>query len=204
MRPSAVLSIFCLLLVDKWIKASGIRPRTATALTQVLTESRDQAGKLTTLTTTQVADALAAWITAAQALDADKQAAAYLIADRVLHVAWAPYLFSGSGQQGARNQLKKVGALSEQSTSGDIDYNSSWLQDAVTRDPKGPWGQRAELIQLEGDCAGGESPNAYHSLSQRALAVDSTSRLSKGARIALNRLSAGQNPDHVRFFCFGS
>ncbi len=252
--------------VNKWLEASRIRSGFRATLEQVMGESKDQSGKLRRLSTSQVTDALEGWLKGARGLDSARQAAAYLIADRVLRVAWRPFIFADPEQPDVRNRLNKVGAVTEKATSGEPEYSGGWLQAAIALDPAGPWGQRASLLQLEGDCAGGDSPDDYHSILQRlqavvaspadpdvktvaqimeadayrdrvalgagfgkenadsakfapeaasarnaavalyqsALASDSMSRLSKGARITLNRLIGGLTPDHVRFFCLGT
>ena len=254
------------LLIDRWIARSGIAPGMAAGLIDAMRQSRDQSGKQTSLGAGDLVTDLEGWLSAAQGLDPERRAAAYLVADRVLRLAWRPFQLSlPDQQQDARDTLKALGAESFASgATKTVAYSGTWLTQAAQLDPTGPMGQRAVLLTLETDCAGGDSPDSYHrilgrldsvggsaadsevkftadvleadayrdiaalasgfgranadsakfspeapaarakalTLYEAALAMDSTSRLARGARIAHDRLASGQPLDHTRFFCF--
>jgi hypothetical protein len=252
------------MLLNKWVRQAGISPGTAATLFEVVKQSRDQTGAGRTLTTDQVASALESLIKQASTKDSTGQAAAYLVGDRVLRLAWLPFRLTLAGQKPQRDQLKTVGAESFLvETSGETQYAGDWLRDAIRLDPHGPFGQRAVLLEIESDCASGTSPDNYHSFIERldalvaspadsevkstaqqleaeayrdifvlahglatanvdstkflpeadvakvkaialyeaALTTDSTSRLARGGKLALDRLVSGQPLHYTRFFC---
>lgn len=155
------------LLINKWIRQVGPPPRTSVGILEIVRQSRDESGKLATMTPFDLVTALDTWLKGAQKKDSVQQAAAYLVADRVLRLAWHPFGFADSSQQFAvvRTRLKTLGAGSELSAaSGEVAYAGGWLQQAVHLDPTGPMGQRAALLQLEADCAGGDSPQPYYGI----------------------------------------
>jgi hypothetical protein len=256
------------LLINKWIRQVGPPPRSSAPVLEIVRQARDESGKFVTMSPYDLVTSLDTWLKGAKEKDPLQQAAAYLVADRVLRLAWHPFGFSDSSQSLApmRNRLKALGASSELSTaSGEVAYAGGWLQQAGRIDSTGPMGQRAALLQFEADCAGGDSPQPYYgiirrlesvvaapadsevrwtaqlleadayrdivalasgfgkenadstkfvgdaeaaktraiALYQAALAADTTSRLAKGAQVALARLTGGLAPNHVRFFCFG-
>ncbi|HEX4628264.1 MAG TPA: hypothetical protein VH137_05675 [Gemmatimonadales bacterium] len=250
------------MLVNKWVKQSG-GGSAGTALTDAVHEARDQTGKQTRWSQDDLEAALRGWLKSAQGRDSVRLAGAYLAADRVLALAWRP-LHMTDPDPTVRAKLKTLGA-EVSGSSGEMTYEGTWLQTAQRLNPTGPMGQRAMLIALEADCAGGDSPDAYHSIIGRletlvaspadsevkftaevleadayrdivalgrgfgkgnadstkflpeadsaktkavllyeaAIAVDSMSRLGRGAMLAHDRLANGQPLDHARFFCFG-
>jgi hypothetical protein len=157
------------LLINKWVRQAALPPAASVTLLDVVRQSRLESGKLVTLRPDQLATALQAWLKAAQTKDSVRQAAAYLVADRVLRLAWRPFGLADSTQNAdIRGRLKTLGAASEYSeASGEVTYAGAWLQQAARLDPNGPMGQRAVLLQLEADCAGGDSPEPYHAIARR-------------------------------------
>ncbi|HEX4601439.1 MAG TPA: hypothetical protein VH116_08610 [Gemmatimonadales bacterium] len=250
------------MLVNQWVKQSG-GGSAGVSLLDAVHEARDQTGKQTRWSQDDLELALRGWLKSAQGRDSVRLAAAYLAADRVLALAWRPFHMTDP-DPAVRARLKTLGA-EVSGASGEMTYEGTWLQTAQRLNPMGPIGQRAALIALEADCAGGDSPDAYHSIIGRletlvaspadsevkftaevleadayrdivalgrgfgkgnadstkflpeadssktkaiilyeaAVAVDSTSRLSRGAALAHDRLATAQPLDHVRFFCFG-
>jgi hypothetical protein len=250
------------MLINKWVKQSG-SGSAGVALLDAVHEARDQTGRQTRWSQDDLEGALRAWLKSAQGRDSVRLAAAYLAADRVLVLAWRPFHMTDP-DPAVRTRLKTLGA-EVSGASGEMTYEGTWLQTAQRLNPTGPIGQRAALIALESDCAGGDSPDSYHSIIGRlaalvaspadsevkftaevleadayrdivalglgfgkgnadstkflpeadsaktkavilyeaAVAVDSTSRLGRGAALAHDRLAGGQPLDHVRFFCFG-
>jgi hypothetical protein len=158
-----------LLLINRWVHKSGIPAGAAAGMLEAARQSRDQTGRHTILNPEQLVSSIQAWLKAAAAQDSGKRAAADLVADRVLRVAWRPFLLTDPNQQKAeRARLTAMGAESQLSDeSGEMEYQGSWLQAAQRLDPTGPMGQRASVLLLEADCAGGQSPDGYHSIIQR-------------------------------------
>jgi hypothetical protein len=254
------------MLLNKWSKRAGLSAGTTASVFDIVKQSRDQTGKARTSTPDQLASVLETVIRQASTKDSGTQAAAYLVADRVLRLAWRPFRLNMMEQKPQREMLKAVGAESFfVEASGETEYAGDWLRAAIHLDPRGSIGQRAVLLELESDCASGSSPDNYHSFIQRleavvvspadsevqstaqlleadayrdmyalahgfgkenadstqflpeaevakvkaialyeaSLAIDSTSRLARGAKLAHDRLVSGQPPDHVRFFCLG-
>ena len=156
------------MLVNKWAKQAGISAGTMATLFEVVKQSRDQTGAGRTMTSDQLANVLEALIKQASTKDSAKQAAAYLVGDRVLRLAWRPFRLTYIEQKPQRNQLQSVGAESFMvEASGESEYTGDWLRDAVKLDPHGPFGQRAVLLEIESDCASGSSPDNYHSFIAR-------------------------------------
>jgi hypothetical protein len=130
-------------------------------------QSRNQTGLETSLHAAQLVQALETWLKAARTKDSTHQAAAYLIADRVLALAWRPFQLTNVGQKPARDELKTVGAESfVVEATNEAEYSGDWLHTAIQLDPHGPMGQRAVLVGFETTCAGG-SLDSYHSIVQR-------------------------------------
>ena len=157
------------LLINKWLTQARIAPATSTGLLNVLRQSRDQSGRETSLTAGDLVANFQGWFHATEGLDSLRRATAYLIADRVLRLAWLPFALTDPVQQQAeRDKLKAMGAEAFLSTAaGEMAYAGNWLHEAIQLDPNGPTGQRAALMLLETDCAGGDSPDSYHAIIQR-------------------------------------
>jgi hypothetical protein len=156
------------MLLNKWVKRAGASGGTTTTLFDIVKQSRDQSGKARTSTPDQLASVLATLIKQASTKDSATQAAAYLVADRVLRAAWRPFRLNMAEQKPQRDMLKEVGAESFLvAASGETEYAGDWLRAAMRLDPHGPIGQRAVLLELEGDCASGSSPDNYHSFIER-------------------------------------
>ncbi|HYL22377.1 MAG TPA: hypothetical protein VEU74_11495 [Gemmatimonadales bacterium] len=158
------------LLINKWIREAGPPPRSSAGILEIVRQSRDESGKLADMPPYDLVTTLDTWLKAAQDKDSVRQAAAYLVADRVLRLAWHPFNFTDPSQQLAqvRSRLKALGASSELSAaSGEMAYAGGWVQQAARLDPTGPMGQRAALLQLEADCAGGDSPQPYYGIVAR-------------------------------------
>ena len=158
------------LLINKWIRDVGPPPRSSAGILEIVRQSRDESGKFTEMAPYDLVTTLDTWLKGAQGKDSVRQAAAYLVADRVLRLAWHPFGFTDASQQltQVRTRLKGLGASSELSTaSGEMAYAGGWLQQAAHLDPTGPMGQRAAMLQLEADCAGGDSPQPYYAIVQR-------------------------------------
>lgn len=157
------------LLINKWIRDAGPPPRSSAGILEIVRQSRDEGGKFTEMAPYDLVTTLETWLKSAQGKDSVRQAAAYLVADRVLRLAWHPFGFTDPSQQAqARTRLKTLGASSELSAaSNEMAYAGGWLQQAAHLDPKGPMGQRAAMLQLEADCAGGDSPQSYYAIVQR-------------------------------------
>jgi len=158
------------LLINKWIREAGPPPRSSAGILEIVRQSRDESGKLADMPPYDLVTTLDTWLKGAQGKDSVRQAAAYLVADRVLRLAWHPFNFTDPGQQlaQARSRLKALGASSELSAaSGEMAYAGGWVQQAARLDPTGPMGQRAALLQLEADCAGGDSPQPYYGIVAR-------------------------------------
>lgn len=158
------------LLINKWIRQVGPPPRSSAPILEIVRQARDESGKFVTMAPYDLVTALDTWLKGAKQKDPAQQAAAYLVADRVLRLAWHPFGFADSSPSLApvRNRLKALGASSELSTaSGEVAYAGGWLQQAGTIDPTGPMGQRAALLQFEADCAGGDSPQPYYGIIRR-------------------------------------
>jgi hypothetical protein len=162
------------LLINKWIRQGGPPPRSSTPILEIVRQARDESGKFVTMTPFDLVTTLDTWLKGAKQKDPVQQAAAYLVADRVLRLAWHPFGFTDSSQSltPQRNRLKALGASSELSTaSGEVAYAGGWLQQAGAIDPTGPMGQRAALLQFEADCAGGDSPQPYYGIIRRLESV---------------------------------
>ena len=158
------------LLINKWIREAGPPPRSSTGILEIVRQARDESGKFAEMAPYDIVTILDTWLKGAQGKDSVRQAAAYLVADRVLRLAWHPFGFTDASQQlaQARTRLKGLGASSELSAaSGEMAYAGGWLQQAAHLDPTGPMGQRAALLQLEADCAGGDSPQPYYGIVAR-------------------------------------
>jgi len=156
------------MLLNKWVKRAGISGGTTVTLFDVVKQSRDQTGAGRLFTPDQLASALESVIKQASTRDSATQAAAYLVADRVLRIAWRPFRLNMIEQKPQRNQLKTVGAESFLvEASGETEYAGDWLRQAIRLDPHGSIGQRAVLLELESDCASGSSPDNYHSFIER-------------------------------------
>ena len=158
------------LLINKWIREAGPPPRSSAGILEIVRQSRDEAGKFAEMSPYDLVTALETWLKGAQGKDSVRQAGAYLVADRVLRLAWHPFGLTDPSQQlaQARTRLKGLGASSElSSASNEMAYAGGWLQQAVHLDPNGPMGQRAAMLQLEADCAGGDSPQPYYGIVQR-------------------------------------
>ena len=156
------------MLLNKWIKRAGVSAGTAATLFEVVRQSRDQTGAGRTFTSDQLASVLEGLIKQASTKDSAGQAAAYLVGDRVLRLAWRPFRLTAIEQRPQRNQLQGVGAeafLVE--ASGETEYAGDWLRAAIRLDPRGAIGQRAVLLELESDCASGSSADNYHSFIER-------------------------------------
>lgn len=157
------------LLISKWTRRASLSPGASAPLLDVVRESHRRSPRLVTLTGNQLVTALQGWLKAAQGKDSVRQAAAYLVADRVLRLAWRPFELGdtlSAERPDLRKRLKALGAASELA-GGEFTYAGGWLQDAARLDPNGPMGQRAALLQLEADCAGGDSPESYFSIARR-------------------------------------
>lgn len=255
------------LLIKRWVDQSGTPPHMADGLLDVVKQSRDEKGRARSLNAGDMVTDLQTWFAAARGGDAKRRGAAYLVGDRVLRLAWRPFLLTDASQlQDWRDTLKAMGVETFFSqAAGEVEYTGSWLHDALEADPKGPMGQRAALLLIEGECAGGNSTAAYHAIVTRldsllvspadsevrftalllqadayrdivvlshgagganadstkfsaeapdakakalalydaALAIDTTSRLSRGGQLSRERLASGQPIGHMRFFCFG-
>jgi hypothetical protein len=161
------------MLINKWIRLTGLPTGAAATLLETVRQSRDQSGRHTLLTPDELATALQTWLKAADGREATQRAAAYLVGDRVLRLAWHPFLMADPNQQAtARAKLKAVGGQSQLSAaSNEVEYQGTWLEDAQRLDPDGPIGQRSALLTLEADCAGGDSPDSYHAIIARLEAV---------------------------------
>ena len=158
------------LLINKWIRQIGPPPRSSAGILEIVRQARDESGKFVTMSPFDAVTTLDTWLKGSQGKDSVQHAAAYLVADRVLRLAWHPFGFADSSQSLAqiRARLKTLGAASELSAaSGEVAYAGGWLQQAAHLDPTGPMGQRATLLQLEADCAGGDSPQPYYGIVQR-------------------------------------
>jgi hypothetical protein len=157
------------MLIKKWINQSGIPPHMAAGLLDVVSQSRDEKGVGRNLNAGDMITDLQTWFTAAGSGDAKRRAAAYLVGDEVLRLAWRPFLLTDPNQQqDLRDTLKTMGAETFFSqAAGEVEYTGSWLHAAVEADPKGPMGQRAALLLIEGECAGGNSTAAYHTIVAR-------------------------------------
>jgi len=158
------------LLINKWIRDAGPPPRSSAGILEIVRQSRDEGGKFAEMAPYDLVVTLETWLKSAQGKDSVRQAAAYLVADRVLRLAWHPFGFTDPSQQlaQARARLKGLGASSELSAaSNEMAYAGGWLQQAAHLDPNGPMGQRAAMLELEADCAGGDSPQAYYGIVQR-------------------------------------
>lgn len=158
------------LLINKWIRDAGPPPRSSAGILEIVRQSRDDAGKFAEMAPYDLVTTLDTWLKGVQGKDSVRQAAAYLVADRVLRLAWHPFGFTDPSQNlaQARGRLKGIGASSELSAaSGEVAYAGGWLQQAAHLDPSGPMGQRAAMLQLEADCVGGDSPQSYYAIVQR-------------------------------------
>ena len=156
------------MLLNKWAKRAGLSGGTTATLFDLVKQSRDQTGKGRTSNPDQLASALESVIKQVSTKDSTAQAAGYLIADRVLRQAWRPFRLNLIEQKPQREQLKTAGAeafLVE--ASGEWEYAGDWLRTAMRLDHHGPIGQRAMLIELESDCASGNSTDNYHSFIAR-------------------------------------
>ena len=156
-------------LLHKWVKQAGISGGTAATLFDVVQQSRDQTGAARTLTPDQFAKALEGLIKQASTKDSTGQAGAYLVGDRVLRIAWKPFLMTYPEQEQWRKQLQAIGAASFMvaSSGGEAVYAGDWLREAIRLDPHGPFGQRAVLMDVAADCASGSSVDNYHSFIER-------------------------------------
>jgi hypothetical protein len=156
------------MLLHKWVKLAGISAGTTATLFEVVRQSRDQTGAGRTFTPDQLANALESLIKQASTKDSAGQAAAYLVGDRVLRLAWRPFLMTYAEQEQWRKQLQAIGAASFLvASSGEAVYAGDWLRDAMRLDPHGPFGQRAVLLDVASDCASGSSVDNYHSFIER-------------------------------------
>jgi hypothetical protein len=156
------------ILINKWIRQSGMSADTSSLL-QVVRESRDQSGRARRLNVGDLVVGLKKWLGAAQGGGATRTGAAYLVGDGVLRLAWRPFdLSNPTLDQDARDALKTMGVETFYSeAAAEVSYPGSWLRAAVEADPTGPMGQRAELLLIETDCAGGNTTAAYHSIIAR-------------------------------------
>jgi hypothetical protein len=154
------------LLIENLVKESGLRP---TAAANLLDDVR-RAGHPTppVVRPEDFVTHLKDWLAAADGKDSAQEAAVYLIADRALRAVWQPLALNDTDQAesvGAVTRLNAMGVQTSLSGDGDMVYPGNWLQTVTALDPKGPMGQRAELLLLEIDC--GASPSNYHSIVQR-------------------------------------
>ena len=156
------------MLLNKWTKRAGLSAGTTATLFDLVKQSRDQTGKGRTSTPDQLAGALEVAIKQASTKDSATQAAAFLVADRVLRLGWRPFRLNLVEQKPQRNLLQTVGAESFLvEASGETEYAGDWLREAMRLDHHGPIGQRAMLLELESDCASGSSTDNYHSFIER-------------------------------------